>query len=196
VRIVHPTTITGSRRWRPLLLGALIAATLSSAAGAQVERPASLLGASLPSAASVASTGDLTTLQVRWQVGNGAADALVRPADLVPVNTFAIAGRAAVRGPLVRERDPQWSEDEIVVVAIDAAGRETSWQKVRDPRVLRSEQPGPTGELQGETFYRVETELVVVVPDASTTALRVYEIRWDGAQSVLRPLGQFEVTAP
>ena len=44
-----------------------------------------------------------------------------------------------MRGPLVRERDPQWSEYELVVVALDAEGRETSWQKVRDPRVLRSE---------------------------------------------------------
>ena len=60
----------------------------------------------------------------------------------------------------------KWSEYELVVVALDAEGRETSWQKVRDPRVLRSEQPGPTGELQGEIFYRAETELVVVVPDA------------------------------
>ena len=101
-----------------------------------------------------------------------------------------------MRGPLVRERDPQWSEHELVVVALDAEGRETSWQKVRDPRVLRSEQPGPTGELQGEIFYRAETELVVVVPDAATASLHVYETRWNGSQFVLRPLGQIGVATP
>lgn len=181
---------------RLLFLSALIWATLAGVASAQVERPAAALAAAMPSAAAVAGTGELTALHVRWQVGDGAADGLVRPADLVPVNAFEVAGRTAVRGPLVRERDPQWSEEELVVVALDAAGRETSWQKVRDPRVLRSEQPGPTGELQGEIFHRLETELVVAVPDATTTALRVYETRWDGVQFVLRPLGQFVVTAP
>jgi hypothetical protein len=185
-----------ARVWRLSLQTALIAATLNGVAAAQVERPAALLSASLPSAASVAGSGDLTALHVRWQVGTGAPDGLVRPADLVAVNAFEIAERSTVRGPLIRERAPQWSEDELVVVALDAAGRETSWQKVRDPRRLRSEQPGPTGELQGDIFYRVETELVVVVPDTATAALRVYEVRWDDAQFVLRPVGQIVVTAP
>lgn len=185
-----------NRPGRLLFLTAWVSVALAGLAAAQVERPAGALAASLPSAASVAGSGDLPELHVRWQVGAGGPDGLVRPADLVPVNAFEVIGRGTVRGPLVRERDPQWSEDDLVVVALDAAGRETSWQKVRDPRLLRSEQPGPTGELQGEIFHRVEAELVVVVPGAATAALRVYETRWDGAQFVLRPLGQFEVTAP
>jgi hypothetical protein len=196
MNVAHRRITVRDRLWRLSLQAALISATLGGVAAAQVERPAAFLAAALPSAASVAGSGDLTALHVRWQVGTGAPDGLVRPADLVPVNAFEIAERIVVRGPLIRERAPQWSEDELVVVALDAAGRETSWQKVRDPRVLRSEQPGPTGELQGDIFHRVETELVVVVPDAATAALRVDEIRWDGTQFVLRPIGQIVVTAP
>lgn len=181
------------RPQRVLLLGALVWTALSGVASAQEERPAANLAAALPSAASVAGDGDLTELRVRWQVAAGAPDGLVRPAEIVPVHAFDVSMRGVVRGPLVRERDPQWSEEELVVVSIDAAGRETSWQKVRDPRVLRSEQPGPTGELQGEIYHRVETELVVVVPDPATASLRVYETRWDGAQFMLRAIGQFGV---
>ena len=181
---------------RSLLLSTLISSALAGVASAQVERPAANLASSLPSAAAVADGDTVAQLHVRWQVGAGAPDSLVRPADLIPVHAFEVSTRSSVRGPLVRERDPQWSEYELVVVALDAEGRETSWQKVRDPRVLRSEQPGPTGELQGEIFYRAETELVVVVPDAATASLHVYETHWNGSQFVLRPLGQIGVATP
>jgi hypothetical protein len=179
-----------------LLLSGLVSAALAGVASAQVDRPAAALAASLPTAATVADQPELTELHVRWQVGVGAPDSLVLRAELVPVNAFEVAARGAVRGPLIRERAPDWSEEHLVVIAVDASGRETSWQKVLDPRVLRSEQPGPTGELQGEIFLRTETELVVVVPDETTASLHVYETRWDGGRFVLRLLGRFGVATP
>jgi hypothetical protein len=80
-----------------------------------------------------------------------------------------------------------------VIVSADAGGRETSWQRIQDPRIVRAELPGPTGELSGEVLYRPEVELVAMVPDAATTDLHVYEAYWNGEQFVLRRLGVIAV---
>jgi hypothetical protein len=167
---------------------------LALPAAAQTERPAASLAASLPTTASVMNDAVVPQLHVRWVAAGSTSGVPVRLAEMVSVNQFEVVTRSDVRGPLVRERDPQWSEDDLVVVAADTAGRETSWQKVRDPRILRSEQPGPTGELTGETFVRPEVELVVALPDGAAS-LHVYEATWSGEQFVLRQLGRIDVTA-
>ena len=92
---------------RSLLLSTLISSALAGVASAQVERPAANLATSVPSAAAVADGDTVAQLHVRWQVGAGAPDSLVRPADLIPVHAFEVSTRSIVRGPLVRERDPQ-----------------------------------------------------------------------------------------
>jgi hypothetical protein len=90
----------------------------------------------------------------------------------------------------VRERDPQIGPDEIVVVAVDAQGREVGWHHLKDPRLVRSEQPGPGGLLSGQVLYRSETELVVRVPDGlGVAALRVYELQSSGREPILQGLG-------
>jgi hypothetical protein len=167
---------------------------LALPAVAQTERAAADLAASLPTTASVMNDAVVPQLHVRWVAAESASEAPVRLSEVVSVNRFEVVTRSEVRGPLVRERDPQWSEHDLVVVAVDAAGRETSWQKVLDPRLLRSEQPGPTGELAGETFVRPEVELVVAVPDGAAS-LHVYETTWSGEQFVLRQLGRIDVAA-
>jgi len=165
-------------------------------ASAQTERPAADLAGAVPTVASVVADAEVPQLHVRWQVAESPSGGPVRPADMIPLNRFAVVARSSLRGPLVRERDPQWSEHDLVVVAVDGTGRETSWQRVRDPRILRAELPGPTGELTGDVLYRPEAELVVVVPDATTTGLHVYETHWTGEQFVLRQLGRINVTVP
>jgi hypothetical protein len=183
--------------WRTHITGLAILSWVGFAvpAAAQIERAADLVSASLPPTASVMTDAVVPLLHVRWVAAEGPSDGLVRLSEMVAVNQFAVVARGSVRGPLVRERDPQWSEHDLVIVAADASGLETSWQKVRDPRILRSEQPGPTGELSGETFVRPEVELVVAVPDGAAS-LNVYETTWSGEQFVLRQLGRIDVIVP
>ena len=180
---------------RPTALAILAWVGLALPAAAQTERAASDLAVSLPTTASVMTDAVVPQLHVRWVAAESPSGAPVRLSEMVSVNRFEVVRRSEVRGPLVRERDPQWSEHDLVVVAADTGGRETSWQKVRDPRILRSEQPGPTGELSGETFVRPEVELVVAVPDGAAS-LYVYETAWSGDQFVLRQLGRIDVAVP
>ena len=144
----------------------------------------------LPTFAALATANRQTELTVRWVVTAAAADTLVAPGSLPEVNRFEIVRRAATVEAPVRERNPQIGPDELVVVAVDAQGRDVGWQRVKDPRTVRSEQPGRGGLLSGQTFHRSETELVIRVPDgAAVAAVRVYEARWNGREWLLRGLG-------
>jgi hypothetical protein len=173
--------------WAALL--ALISPVL-----AQRDRFAAEVVSSVPPVASLVSNQAVPELHVRWVAAVSANGEPVPAAAMTPVNSFEVVGRSDIRGPFQRERDPQLAEHELVIVATDANGRETSWQKQRDPRLLRAELPGPTGELSGELLYRPEVELLVVVPDSATMALHVYETYSDGGQFLLRSLGLIQVT--
>ena len=181
---------------RLLTVGILAWLAAPATASAQTDRPTADLVGSVSAAASLVGEETVAQVHVRWQVAESLSGNPVRSADLIPVNRFEVVARSSLRGPLVRERDPQWSEHDLVVVAIDATGRETSWQKMQDPRVLRVELPGPTGQLSGEVLYRPEVELVLAVPDVTTTAFQIYETHWSGEQFTLRQLGRVEVSVP
>ena len=180
---------------RVLPIAAVVWASAAAPALAQTDRFAAEVVASVPPAAAIVADRTVAQLHIRWVAGTSPTGNAVRAAELTPVNRFEVLGRSDLQGPLQRERDPQLAEHELVVVSIDGAGRETSWQKLRDPRVLRAETPGPGGELSGELLYRPEVELTIILPDAATTALRVYETSWNGDEFLLRPLGLIEVTA-
>jgi len=95
-----------------------------------------------------------------------------------------------VTDPPVRERDPQVGPDDIVIVALDAQRREVAWIRVTDPRLIRSEQPGPGGTLTGQRLYRNDVEFLVRVPDGvNAVELAVYQPQRTGEQNTLRPLG-------
>lgn len=107
---------------------------------------------SLPMFAASAPSGAQTELTVRWVVPPAPVGAAA--GALPAVDAFQIAKRAVVVDEPVRERDPQISADELVVVAVNAQGREVGWQHLKDPRVVRSEQPGPDGLLTGRVLHR------------------------------------------
>ena len=182
-------------RVRQALVAAGLAALVSARADAQAERSVADLVATVPAAADAIANSAAAEITIRWVVTAASSGAPADPARVVPLNQFEVAGRGRVQGPLQRERDPQWSADELVLVAVDAAGREASWQKVRDPRVVRAELPGPSGELSGQVLHRPLAEIVAIVPDTAAS-LRIFETQWTGVQFVLRELGQVNVTTP
>jgi hypothetical protein len=176
-----------------VVLGIVVWASGPGPALAQADRPANEVLGVMPAAAALATGGTVPQVHVRWVAAASPTGDPVRAAGLVPLNRFEVVGRSALRGPLQRERDPQLSEYDLVIVSADAGGRETSWQKMQDPRIVRAELPGPTGQLSGEVLYRPEVELVAMVPDSATTDLHVYQAYWNGEQFVLRRLGVIAV---
>jgi hypothetical protein len=105
-------------------------------------------------------------------------------------SALTLLGRRSASGSLPRQRNPELSSDQIVVVAEDAQGQALDWQLVADPRVLRSEGPGPTGELTGQVLQQPSTELMIAIPDdPAIVQLRLYHPRWTGTAFVLDLLG-------
>jgi hypothetical protein len=133
-------------------------------------------------------------LRIRW----GAADARAAAAPAAdarqPSSPFTVVDRRTIAGPLARQRDPQLSPDQLVVHAVNAAGDVLDSQLIRDPRLLRAEIAGPTGELSGRTLQRANPEFLLDIPDTAGLAqIRVYQPRWTGTAFELDLIGTIAV---
>jgi hypothetical protein len=188
----------------PLLLAALLVAWSLGQAAPPARNEASVRG--LPTFAAAAKGSGQNEITLRWVVaasqaaspagGQAAAatSALVVPGSVPELNQFEILKRRAVNETPVRERNPQLATDELVMVAVDAQGREIAWQRIKDPRIVRSEQPGPSGQLTGQVFYKRETELVIRLPDAVVADhVLVYGVEWNGREFLLRGLAAIPI---
>jgi hypothetical protein len=190
---VKPLSLIRTAALTTALCGVVLAATPT--AQTTTRRAASSLSG-VPHVASVAVGTGATELTIRWTVTDSAGDEPVPGRDLRPLNQFALLTRRAVTPAFVRERAPQLNAGRLVVLTVDASGREVAWQQLLDPRIVRAETPGPTGELTGQTLYRPVTELMVTLPDAlAAVAVRVYEVQWNGAEFLLQQLGEVAVGA-
>lgn len=146
----------------------------------------------LPQLAALAARS-ASELTVRWDT------TVASPADPALTTSsgpFQVVSSRAVGDAGTLERAPQLSEDRLVVVAVDAAGREIGWQLVKDPGVVRAEGPTPSGVLTGQILRSGATSFVLSVPRGSGIAdLRIYKPRWTGTAFALDPLGAVSVPA-
>jgi hypothetical protein len=162
---------------------------------------ASAVMADVPAFSALApDVGLATQVIVRWTVsGPAAAPApAISSASTREVTSsrFDVIQRQTMNFSPVRERDLN-SLDDLVVIGVDAQGREMGWQRLKDPRLVRSDQPDAAGELHGQRFYRAEADLTVWIPEGPTpAALRIYTPDWDGHEYVLRGLGTVPFSRP
>jgi hypothetical protein len=125
-------------------------------------------------------------LRVRWV-------ATVRPQGGA-TSTFRLLDRRRESGRLRRERRPELGPDRLVIVSLDAAGRELDWRITRNPRTLRAEVPTETGELTGRVLESDAADFSIAVPDIPGIAsVRVYQPRWSGSEYTLEPLGELRI---
>ena len=128
---------------------------------------------------------------IRWQAYAAAASDLVTPGDSPSINRFDYVGQRSVSAEAgVRQRHPEMSEDQLIVVAADADGQPLLWRAIPDPRIVRAEGPSSTGELTGRVFHRAEAEIVIALPlDRATAELQIFQPRFTGSDWVLTRLG-------
>jgi hypothetical protein len=160
-------------------------------------RPATqAMTATRPLAATAPTSDGSTELTVRWTTALAGTTSIVS-ADAPPTaSSFAVLARRTVPSAMVVERAPQLSEDQLVIVALDAAGTELGWQLCKDPRIIRAESPSPTGELAGRTLYRTDVEFVIATPAGVVPArFRIYKPQWNGTEYLLLLLGTVDNTA-
>jgi hypothetical protein len=102
---------------------------------------------------------------------------------------YSLVESRQTRGPMPRQRMPELSSDQILVVATDEQGEQSGWTLIPDPRTIRAESPGPDGELSGQVLHLSVAEFLVPVPAGSAAALRFYQPFWTGKEFSLVLLG-------
>jgi len=133
-------------------------------------------------------------VRIRWDAYVGAPAPQVQPRSAQPSSLFTLLERRHVPGAPPRHRNPELSPDQILVVAVDQQGQEIFWNLIPDPRVLRSEGPGPSGEMRGEVLHHATAEFLITLPDDPVIAeLRLYHPRWTGTDFALDLLGTVPV---
>jgi len=107
---------------------------------------------------------------------------------------FVISGQRkyseSARQPLSIDLGP----GRLFVVAIDRTRVLRSWSIILDPRVVRSEGPGPDGTLTGQTLYLEDAEFVLSIPDdPDIVELRLFEVLPDGQAYRLSSAGSLPI---
>jgi hypothetical protein len=139
--------------------------------------------------ASGANAQTVQELRVQWQAYVGTPPETA-PGRGIASTVFTVLERRSISGTLARQRDPQLSSDQLVVRALNVRGEIIDTQLIPDPRVLRAEATGPTGELSGQVLHRATPEFLLTLPDnAAISELRVYHPRWTGTAFVLDLMG-------
>jgi hypothetical protein len=127
---------------------------------------------------------------VHWQPAAGAASqntpALSQPSFL---DGFSLIESRQVQGVLPRQRAPELSSDQILVIVTDKQGAQKGWTLIRDPRILRAEGPGPGGELRGQILYRSSADFLVPISGGPASNLKFYQPLWTGKDFSLIFLG-------
>jgi hypothetical protein len=147
-----------------------------------------MLGLAQPALINAAET--LQEVRIRWDVHPGSPSPHVTPGAALPSSHFTILERHQVVGSLPRQRSAELSAEQIVVVAVDGQGREIYRRLIPDPRILRAEHPGPTGELRGQVLHHASTVFRVTLPDdPAVEEVSFYHPRWTGTTFILEWLG-------
>lgn len=149
--------------------------------------------ATVPQLASLTAAPSASEITVRWSLLSSPAG---DPAAPGAVNAFEVASRRNVSELPVPERNPQFSQDRLVVVAVDVGGREVGWQMVPDPSLIRAEVPGPNGLLTGQVLRRQETSFLLTLPETNppVVEVRIFKPRWTGSAFALDQLGSVGVS--
>ena len=105
--------------------------------------------------------------------------------------SMVVVSDQSLPGAVRRERQPQLTTDQLVVVQRDPDGRALDWMMVPDPRLVRAEVPGADGRLTGRIVQRDDTELMVAVTRLpATVTLSIYQPRWTGTEYLLDLVGE------
>ncbi len=104
-------------------------------------------------------------------------------------NQVSLIQQRRVAQTLPKQRAPLLAEGRLVVVALDAAGKEISRDHVLDPRWLRSELPNTHGQLNKLVLKQAQGQFPVLLPNDNVAQLKIFEPVWRGSAFDLQLIG-------
>ena len=128
-------------------------------------------------------------LRIRWDADvSGPPE--VEPGGAPSSPLFTVLERRFITAGVARQRNPELSSYQLLVRALNARGVLIDSQLVPDPRIIRSESAGPTGELSGQVLHHAASELLLTIPnDPAIAEIRFYHPRWTGVAFALDLIG-------
>lgn len=127
-------------------------------------------------------------LRIRW---TAAPTPSSTGGESTAVPSLAVVGERTIAGSIRRQRDPQLTTNDLVIVQRRADGRAVDWTIIPNPRVVRAEVPGADGRLTGRTVLRDDVELMVIVtPATAAVSVSIYQPRWTGTEHLLDLIGE------
>ena len=144
-----------------------------------------------PSAFSSTESQGTRELRVNWTASAAAAANAGSPA----AGNFSVSSQRQYAESSPRPRSVEVAPGRIFIAAIDRMSQLKSWTIMADPRVLRSEGPGPGGTLTGQVVTLDKAEFFVSIPDdPQITELRIFEPRLSGQEYTLVLVGSIPVS--
>lgn len=93
------------------------------------------------------------------------------------------------------QRNPQLSEDKLVVSALDAQGKEITHVYIADPRLLRVENVDSQGNFTSKKkLYRRSAKLIILLPDnPEIKSVQIFQPHWTGIEFILELIGETQL---
>jgi hypothetical protein len=106
-----------------------------------------------------------------------------------------IISQKQVLGAPQVQRNPQLSEDTLVVSALDSKGKEITRVYIADPRLLRSENVDSRGTLTSKKrLYRRSAKLIIPLPDnPEIKSIQIFQPHWTGTEFTLELIGEIQL---
>jgi len=148
----------------------------------------------------LSSSPSMGTKELRVQWGNGTSPASPAGQGVLtpgppPTGSFSISSQRRYAEAAPRQRGLEIAPGRLLVAAIDRSGLLRSWMVIIDPRIIRSEGPGPDGTLTGQTLVVQQAEFFLSVPDdPEIVECRFYEPVLNGNTYRLVSMGSLSVT--
>jgi len=155
---------------------------------------AALFGAAAPAAPSALQAAAVREIHVRLSVGAGGPES-ARFLSFRPEGArLEVKGQRTSPGNPPRERNPELSEDLLLIVAVNTRGAEVYRVSRPDPRLLRAETTDESGKLAVRKLYRESVEFWVALPDdPDLDKVLFFHPEWTGTAFNLVPVGEVEL---
>ncbi len=121
---------------------------------------------------------------------------LVRLSESRPrEHRLEIISQKQILGAPQIQRNPQLSEDTLVVSALDSEGKEITRVYIPDPRLIRSEDVDSSGNFTSKKrLYRRSAKLIIPLPDnPEIESIQIFQPRWTGTEFTLELIGELQL---
>ncbi|GJQ59105.1 MAG: hypothetical protein D8M57_04790 [Candidatus Scalindua sp. AMX11] len=94
-----------------------------------------------------------------------------------------------------KQRNPELTSEQLVVIAFDARENEINRVYIADPFIIRAETADETGDLiSSRLLYRKSVDFSILLPDnPNISLLKFYKPHWTGTEFVIELIGETQL---